>query len=445
MRRNVIVITGISAALAALWLLTGWASFKTATFFGLRDGFIQLTGVLGFWFLTLCVLLAARPVWLESAMGGLDKMYRVHKWAGILAMAIVVIHWFLAAGFKILMQFGIMASSGGRPAGHGGPGTAEQTLLQRLTGPAHWTSQWAFYLMIVLGLIALLTFIGYRVFALSHRLESVIYLALVFHSAVLFTRAYWLSPIGVLTAIMMAIGAVYATLIFFRVANNARRVRGTVVTVERHPELSTLKIGIKLEKKWIGHRAGQFAFLKTRFLDEPHPFSIASEWNDGRILYFFVKELGDYTKRLPSSIKEGDVVRVEGPYGRFNFVDGKKSQIWIGGGIGITPFIGRLRELAAKSDRTAKITLYYSVSRSDGGLEDEIRSDAAKAGVQLKIWDSARLGRLTGEKIMEENPDWKEGSVWFCGPAGFMKTLRRSLINAGMNSGDFHRELFNIR
>jgi predicted ferric reductase len=45
-------------------------------------------------------------------------------------------------------------------------------------------------------------------------------------------------------------------------------------------------------------------------------------------------------------------VTVEGPYDRFDFEDGKRRQIWVGAGIGITPFIVRMKQLAGAPSRT---------------------------------------------------------------------------------------------
>lgn len=50
-----------------------------------------------------------------------------------------------------------------------------------------------------------------------------------------------------------------------------------------------------------------------------------------------VKALGDHTDRLHETLKIGQNVKIEGPYGCFTFDDHYPEQIWIGGGIGITP------------------------------------------------------------------------------------------------------------
>lgn len=38
-------------------------------------------------------MLSMRPVSVEPPMGGLDKMYRLHKWLGVTALAVAVLHW----------------------------------------------------------------------------------------------------------------------------------------------------------------------------------------------------------------------------------------------------------------------------------------------------------------------------------------------------------------
>lgn len=61
-------------------------------------------------------------------------------------------------------------------------------------------------------------------------------------------------------------------------------------------------------------------------------------------------ELGDYTGGLASRLKVGDAVKVEGPWGRFDFSGDAPRQVWIGGGVGVTPFIARMQHLGHSPD-----------------------------------------------------------------------------------------------
>jgi len=53
------------------------------------------------------------------------------------------------------------------------------------------------------------------------------------------------------------------------------------------------------------------------------------------------------THHLRETLRAGQAVTVEGPYGCFTFDDSVPLQIWVGGGIGVTPFIARMKDLAA--------------------------------------------------------------------------------------------------
>ena len=163
---------------------------------------------------------------------------------------------------------------------------------------------------------------------------------------------------------------------------------------------------------------------------------------------FMIKPLGDYTRRLPATLKAGDPVRVEGPYGRFDFGGAQARQIWVAGGIGITPFVARMQARVqdeAHAGAAAPVDLFYSTSAPDEGFIARLRELAAQARVKLHVLVSQRDGRLDADGICRKVPDWKLAGVWFCGPAGFGATLRDTLAARGLPAERFHQELFEMR
>jgi predicted ferric reductase len=172
---------------------------------------------------------------------------------------------------------------------------------------------------------------------------------------------------------------------------------------------------INLKDRWSGHVAGQFAFLTFNRSEGPHPFTISSAWNEDGKLTFLIKGLGDYTDTLPATLKAGDLVKVEGPYGRFAFDDNKSRQIWVAGGIGITPFIARMQALAEQAD-AREIDLFYSTAAPDEDFIAKVQASADKAGVRLHILRSDADGRLSADRVCAAVPAWSSASVWFCGP-----------------------------
>ena len=166
---------------------------------------------------------------------------------------------------------------------------------------------------------------------------------------------------------------------------------------------------------------------------------------------FVTKALGDHTRTLPEALHVGDRVTVEGPYGCFTFGGPERRQIWIGAGIGITPFLARMKQLArepgaAGSGGAAReIDLFHPTAVEDPAALARLAAEAAAAGVRLHVLVDARDGRLSGERLRAAVPAWREASVWFCGPAGFGRALRQDLSAHGLPARAFHQELFEMR
>src|SRR3546814_13842940 len=76
---------------------------------------VQLTGVVAIGCMGLAMVLALRPLWPQAWLGGLDKMYRLHKWLGIAALVAAILHWLWATGPKWAGGWGSLALPARRP------------------------------------------------------------------------------------------------------------------------------------------------------------------------------------------------------------------------------------------------------------------------------------------------------------------------------------------
>jgi len=161
-------------------------------------------------------------------------------------------------------------------------------------------------------------------------------------------------------------------------------------------------------------------------------------------MQFLIKELGDYTRVLPVTLKVGDPVKIEGPYGQFTFDNLRVQQIWVGGGIGITPFVARLTELGRKPD-SKTVDLFYATAMPYTLAIHKLRRLAHEANVRLHVMIEARDGRLTAQQICQEVPDWQSSDIWFCGPRSFGQALRKNFTSRGFADERFHEELFDMR
>lgn len=440
----------IRVALGLVLLLLGLLWFSAwpldgvpLTVFAQRTPWLQATGTWAMGLMSVAMVLATRPLLFERWLGGLDKMYRLHKWLGIAALVLAVCHWPWVEAPKWAVGAGWLV----RPPRVPAVPPAEPWLVQlhALRGVAESVGEWAFYAAVLLLALALWQRFPYRRFFQAHRLLPWVYLALVFHSVVLTSDASWSQPLGIGMAMLMAAGSIASLWVVFGAIGRHRQAVAVVDRLEYQPALDVLELRVRLKSRWPDHRAGQFAFLRFDASEGAHPFTIISPWQGEGAMGFLIKGLGDYTKRLPQLLKTGDLVRVEGPYGCFDFEGGKRRQIWVGGGIGITPFIARMQQLADRPDGRT-IDLFHTTAVGDPVALERLAGDAAAAArVQLHVLVDARDGRLDADRLIAAVPDWRQADVWFCGPAGFGAALRRGLLAHGMAARDFHQELFELR
>ena len=428
--------------LSAMWIAADPVVFGAHSFARLQFPLINYTGIIAMGVMSVSLVLALRSVALEPHLGGLDKSYRLHKWLGVAGLFAVIAHWLLieAPGWRVAL--GVLPPPARRAAP---PRTTQGTsLVHTLQGPARTVGQWCFYAAVILIVLALLRWFPYRYFIKTHRLLAIVFLILVFHSLVLLKPAYWTHAISYAIAALMAAGSVAAVYTLVRKVGHTRQAVGQIESVTAHQDGRILGVTICLKDRWVPHEAGQFAFVSFDHTEGPHPFTISSTWKgDGR-LQFLIKGLGDYTTGLHPTLTVGSLVTIEGPYGRFTFAGTHQRQIWISAGIGITPFLSRMQQLAAWPD-TKTIDLFHTTAARDDQPIERLRQIASAANVRLHVWVSAEEGRLTAAQIRHDVPDWKDADIWFCGPVEFGRALRKDFVAHGLSAASFHQELFHLR
>lgn len=436
-----IALWSLLALLTLAWLLADTLWPQPLNYFAFRGAAVQLTGVLAIGCMSVALLLAVRPRWLEPHLHGLDKMYRLHKWLGIAALITSVAHWWLAQGTKWMVGWGWLE----RP--QRGPRAPIddplQAWLNSQRGLAESLGEWAFYAAAALLVLALIKRFAYRWFAKTHTLLAPLFLVLAWHSLVLLKFSYWTQPVGWLTGTLLLAGSAAALWVLAGRVGRARQVRGSIVSTQYFAPLRVLRTVVSLPSGWPGHQPGQFAFVTSQKAEGAHPYTMASAWDGARReITFVTKALGDHTATLPDTLRPGLSVTVEGPYGCFTFDDDAPRQIWVGGGIGITPFIARMqqraRERAAHLQAASMpVDLFHCTREEDPAALELLRADAQAAGITLHVLVDARDGFLSAERIRAAVPGWQQASVWFCGPANFGRALRHDLTARGLPARRF--------
>ena len=187
---------------------------------------------------------------------------------------------------------------------------------------------------------------------------------------------------------------------------------------------------------------GQFIFItidKIGIRRESHPFSITSSLTD-KHLSVVCKSVGIYTETLKLAIP-GSPINVEGPYGRFSYDYFKnKKQIWIAGGIGITPFLSMLKNVP----NDISVNFYHSVKEQNEAVFLEKIYNLVKnnPNIKFKLHVSNVNGYLDAKKLALEINEIGEYEIFICGPLPMMNSLKKQFIDLGVPASHIHTEEF---
>ena len=278
---------GVLLGVLALWLASLPFSGLETSVFALRGPSLQGTGMLAMAAMSVAMVLATRPVFFEPWLGGLDKMYRLHKWLGVSALVFALSHWLWVEAPKWLAELGWLlrpARAARLPPSESDP--ALQVLLRSLREPAEGLGEWAFYALVLLIALALWQRFPYRRFFQTHRLLPVVYLVLVFHAVVLTNQASWTQPVGLVMALLMLAGTLAALVVLFGAVGRSRQAVAELQSISMPAGADVLQVDVRLKSRWAGHEAGQFAFVRFDAREGAHPFTITSPWTgDGRMVF----------------------------------------------------------------------------------------------------------------------------------------------------------------
>lgn len=383
--------------------------------------FSQYLGSAALVLMGLNQFIATRMPGLETVFGPLDRIYVLHKWLGVIAMVAIGLHDIIDAEMNGL---------------RGGP----------LAGIAEDIGEISLYGLLILVLASVITFIPYHLWKWSHRLIGIFFALGAFHFFFIEKPFSNAEPLGLYISAFCLLGLVsYAWMSVLRPM--APRGHGYTVSSVKHLGGLT-EVELTPRGRGLKHKPGQFAFLSVSAsgLSEEHPFTLSSAPRQDRVLRFSIKDLGDYTRRFRDRIEQGMDATVSGPFGHFTMPSGRDPQIWVGAGIGITPFLALAEHL--KQREAGQVKLYYCVrERDDIPYAVELEKIAeAVVNLEVIIVNSAEGVRLTPGRIASDlGGELGQAHVFFCGPVAMRKALKSGLVLKGMRASRFHFEEFEMR
>jgi predicted ferric reductase len=375
--------------------------------------------------MAISLFLSTRPKWAEPFFGGLDKMYVTHRHTSTAAFLLIFVHiltvpisahWVLGNYLAVIAATGIVTIALISLA-------PRIPYLNRITGGTYegWKS-----LKKYIGIFFIVAYI--HALTIADPLHA-------------FIAINWVQIFFIIGAVSYLYTELFGR--FFK------KFLPYTVEAVNHPNGSTTEVVLRAKKDPIQRqRAGQFLFVRfpsDRTLNESHPFTISSAPHED-VLRVTVKASGDFTRALFSNLQPGMEAVVEGAHGMFDYKTGGAKQIWIAGGIGLTPFLSFLRDMDGNLNQD--VDFYYTVRHKDEALFlDEIET-AAKKNSRLKahIRFSATDGSLTADDIVKNAGGNVSGHhVYMCGPFAMVQVFEKKFLALDVPAKNIHYEEFNFR
>lgn len=386
--------------------------------------FATLMGGIGFLLMTCSMVLTTRLGVFERMFGGLDRMYQVHRVAGVFTAVFVLLH-FLCVPEDL-------------------PEGVDPVLNS--TTPSAQAGMVAMVLLLLGLFVALNRKIRYSWWRKSHKSMALVYFLVIGHFMNA-PRAFFeqFSASGVLLIVAAVAGMI--ALVYTAFGMNTRTATRFTIEAVNSLERAT-EVVLKPVGKMLVFTPGQFAFvdIQGKNWSEPHPFTISSAPSEDR-LRFTMKVLGDWTRKVREDLQPGGEVIVRGPYGRFDASKAaSKKQVWIAGGIGLTPFLSKLRAMDRDDDREVHFA-YATRNKKEALFLEELEMMAA-ARDNFTLYplfsDEGEFARVDVAK--ERLPDALTDYEYFiCGPQPMVEGLMKGLKAEGVKRKAMHVEAFELR
>ena len=383
----------------------------------------KLFALAGFSLFGWNILLSTRLAIFENLYGGLPNLYRWHHRTGCIAFMLLIVHPTLIA-----IRYAMISLT-----------SAYEFLKPSLNYPQLAAEA-------TLGVMFVAIFVS-TYLAIKHELfvKLQITLGLVFflgaYHAIYMTgsdvmQSWPLIMYGSVLVVLALVVMLYRSLFH---GSFRKRYSYEVSNITKQADM--LELSLSSKSGIGGYTPVQFVFINpinSEIKKQFHPFSLTSVTGSSTISVG-IKQLGDFTNSL-SALKVGDEVVAEGAYGQFGSELSKyNKQIWIAGGIGITPFVAM-----AKSLGNQQVDLFYSVrSKAQAYFLTELQTIAKnKSNFRIHLIDTERQPQLTSHDISSIYGD--DTAVWICGPPPMMKALKRGLAADGVRKSHIITEEFSL-
>jgi ferredoxin-NADP reductase/MOSC domain-containing protein YiiM len=205
---------------------------------------------------------------------------------------------------------------------------------------------------------------------------------------------------------------------------------------------------------------GQFLTVRVPSAGEPTPvrtYSLSGDTDGGHYRISVKREShGLVSSHLHAHLRRGDQIEAAAPRGGFVLDGGSEPVLLISAGIGQTPVLAMLHQLA--SDHTGRVVWWIHTTHDadSHAFSTEVaalleRLPGAHSFVYyttpaqpLRPDSGVRTGRLTPEVIADLGLP-ADANAFVCGPESFMDDVAAALVGVGIDPARIHTERFGSR
>lgn len=239
-------------------------------------------------------------------------------------------------------------------------------------------------------------------------------------------------------------------------SDREHRLECVAVTPEA-PDVMTFTFRPDRPGHFFRYLPGQFVTLELPVGPEPvmRTYTLSSSPSRPYTVAVTVKAQKDSigTRWMFDHLKPGLQLKAIGPLGDFSYARHPGAKyLFVSAGSGITPMVSMTRDLSDRQPDSDIAFLHCARSPDDIIFRWELEAKAREMPnftlgfiiEQLshgQLWSGLK-GRIDKAKIALLASDFLERTVFCCGPAPFMATVRESLAGAGFDMANYHEEAF---
>lgn len=189
----------------------------------------------------------------------------------------------------------------------------------------------------------------------------------------------------------------------------------------------------------------------TSDYNEIRQYSLSASPNGKSYRISVKREVGEHngvmSNYLHDHLNVGDIVDLHAPTGDFFFQDKQKPVVLVSAGVGITPMQSMLNTLAEKAYPMPVTYLHACENQAQHSFGNHSAEICKKHNWQQFTWynndEGNNLNSFKGLiDFSEIDLPIADGDYYVCGPVGFMKFAKNSLVALGVDEARIHYEVF---